>query len=258
LQTLIIIQPLHRMGEAMSQNSEIAEKLRGILRLRYEPVAVKLIRPGEALPEGYVIPDHNISHCQSIMRARKGEKLLLPAEKHSCPAGGSALGVMETPTKIQTGEFHYRIGMFETQEAAKAMIDARTEMGEEIAATMVAPLAEADFEPDAVVIVDMPERLYWLVAATTYMTGGRVPMSTAAFQATCVDATIIPIVEQRINFSMGCYGCRRRTDISLDEMIVGIPNAKLPKLVEALEKIAVGPMEKVVKDGTRDYIIIKV
>jgi uncharacterized protein (DUF169 family) len=59
-----------------------------------------------------------------------------------------------------------------------------------------------------------------------------------------VDATLIPVVSGRMNMSLGCFGCRRATDIGNDEMIAGIPGKDLPELIENLEEIREGPMKK--------------
>jgi uncharacterized protein (DUF169 family) len=59
--------------------------------------------------------------------------------------------------------------------------------------------------------------------------------TTAVLQATCVDATIIPYKEKRLNFSFGCYGCRDATDIGPGEAIVGFPTDELPSIVSHLE-----------------------
>jgi outer membrane protein, multidrug efflux system len=54
-----------------------------------------------------------------------------------------------------------------------------------------------------VVIEDEPERLMWLLLADLNVAGGaRRSASTAVLQATCVDATVIPHLEQRLNFSL--------------------------------------------------------
>jgi len=59
----------------------------------------------------------------------------------------------------------------------------------------------------------------------------------AVLQATCVDATIIPHVEQRLNFSLGCYRCREATDLGANETVLGFPGALLSELVLALERL---------------------
>jgi uncharacterized protein (DUF169 family) len=227
------------------ENAKIADKLVKLLDLRHEPVAVKVIKKGEKIPEGFNEPEKNIRHCQSIMRARKGESFVIPAGKHACMVGASSLGLVPLPTKVKEGEFHSNIGMFDCCDAAANMICQRSEFEEESTiATVVGPLKEFKTKPDVVILVDLPETLYWLIPAATFFEGGRQAFSTAAFQATCVDSTIIPITSGKMNMSLGCYGCRRATDIRNDEMIAGIPYRNLEKMIEALEKISEGPMQK--------------
>nr|WP_321498864.1 DUF169 domain-containing protein [uncultured Methanolobus sp.] len=226
-------------------NAEISDKLVKLLDLRHEPVAVKVIKKGETIPQGSDEPEKNIRHCQSIMRARKGESFVIPADKHACMVGASSLGLVPLPPKVKEGDFHANLGLFDCCDAAANMIDQRFEFEEESTiATVVGPLKDFKTEPDVVVLVDLPETLYWLIPAATFFEGGRQAFSTAAFQATCVDSTIIPIVSGKMNMSLGCYGCRRATDIQNDEMIAGIPYKNLEKMIEALEKIANGPMQK--------------
>jgi uncharacterized protein (DUF169 family) len=225
-------------------NLEIAEKLVGLLDLKYEPVAVKIIKKGESIPEGFAEPEGNIRHCQSIMRARKGESFLIPVDKHACVVGASSLGLMATPEKVVVGDFHANLGMFDCSEAAANMIAQRSQLDEGSVATLVAPLKEFNIEPDVVIIVDLPETLYWLIPAATFFEGGRLDFNTAAFQATCVDSTVIPLLTGKMNMSLGCFGCRKATDIENSEMIAGIPFKNMGKMLEALEKIHDGPMEK--------------
>jgi uncharacterized protein (DUF169 family) len=226
-------------------NVEISDKLVKLLNLRYEPVAVKIVKKGEVIPEGFSGPEKNIRHCQSIMRARKGESFVIPADKHACVVGASSLGLVPTPSKVKEGDFHAKLGMFDCTDAAANMICQRSEFEEESTiATVVAPLKDFKTKPDVVVIVDLPETLYWLIPAATFFEGGRQAFSTAAFQATCVDSTIIPLLSGKMNMSLGCYGCRRSTDIGNDEMIAGIPYENLEKMVESLERIHEGPMQK--------------
>jgi uncharacterized protein (DUF169 family) len=99
-----------------------------------------------------------------------------------------------------------------------------------------APLAECPALPDVVVVEDLPERLMWLLLADLNVAGGERRIgSTAVLQATCVDSTIIPLLEDRLNFSLGCYGCREATDIGPTEAVLGFPGTRLAGIVEALE-----------------------
>jgi uncharacterized protein (DUF169 family) len=114
-----------------------------------------------------------------------------------------------------------------------------------IQAVAVSPLSKAKLKPDVVVVTGTPEQVYWIIpAATTFSVGGRVTVDIATAQASCGDSTIIPMVTGNVNISLGCFGCRKSTDIKPDEMLVGIPMSKLPDMVKALEKMGAGPIPK--------------
>lgn len=225
---------------------EMSKKIVDILGLPTEPVAVTLIKKGDKLPEGYVEPEKPIRHCQSIMKARKGEMLLIPEAKEACPVGASALGMVPLPEKVKSGEFHHNLGMYESAQAAARMIEQRSALEEgSIQAVAVSPLSKAKLIPDVVIITGTPEQVYWLIpAASTFSIGGRVTVEMASVQASCVDSTVVPFVKGNINVSLGCFGCRKSTDIKPEEMLVGIPMNKLPDMVNALEKLGAGPIPK--------------
>ena len=101
------------------------------------------------------------------------------------------------------------------------------------------PLDQAEYEPDLVVVEDEVEKLMWIGLAYLHVTGGeRIEASTAILQAACVDSTIIPYQEHRLNMSYGCYGCRDATDIGPNETVLGFPAEMLPAIHEHLEYLA--------------------
>ena len=82
--------------------------------------------------------------------------------------------------------------------------------------------------PEIVVVEDEVEKLMWIALSSLHAKGGaRVQSSTAILQATCVDSTIIPYLENRLNIGYGCYGCRDATDIGPNETVLGFPAAML-------------------------------
>ncbi|MDW5561580.1 MAG: DUF169 domain-containing protein [Methanomassiliicoccus sp.] len=230
----------------MTECEEQSRKLVEALGLRNEPVAITLIKKGQSLPEGYVAPDKPIRHCQAIMRARKGELLVVQGDKQACPVGASSLGIVPVPEKVVSGEFHYNMGMYESQEAARSTIAQRPSLeAGSIEATAVAPLSKAKLKPDVVIVSGMPEQVFWLIpAASTFSMGGRVTVNMAAVQAACADSTVVPYVEGHVNISLGCFGCRKTTDIGPEEMLVGIPGSKMKEIVAAVERMKEGPIPK--------------
>lgn len=216
------------------------------LGLKFEPVAITLVKAGQSAPAEYRQPDKPIRHCQAIMRARRGEVLTIPADKQACPVGASSLGMVPMSEKVRSGEFHHNMGMYGGQDAARTTIEQRPSLETgSVQATAVAPLGKAALEPDVVVVTGTPEQMFWLVpAATTFSAGGRVAVNMASVQASCADSTIVPYLSGDVNISLGCFGCRKTTDIGPEEMLVGIPGAKLKDIVAAVEKMKAGPIPK--------------
>ncbi|MDR2698888.1 MAG: DUF169 domain-containing protein [Candidatus Methanoplasma sp.] len=230
------------MSETLETNAEYAGKMKSMLNLRSEPVAVKLIKEGCEYPPGPEMPEPQISHCQAVFRARKGGSFRLPFEKESCHVGAAVLGMTETPAKAASGEFHAGIGIHDSVEAAKRMMDERVMIPYRTIGETVCPLKDADFVPDVVIIIDTAERMYWIVSLMAGGKGGRASFSTAPFQCACEDVTAVPIVTGSPNVSLGCFGCRKKTDMAGDELACGIPYGLMPEYVSRLERYSKGPL----------------
>ena len=228
-------------------NAGYASKIKSILQLNHEPVAVKLIAVGEDFI-GYSKPERQMSHCQAIMRARKGECITLKPEDMTCHVGSSALNMVETPDGVADGTFHLNLGGFESTEAAAKLISEREILDKKMIGEMVYPLKDANFEPDVIVIIDMPEKIYWLVPLMTNEKGGKANFSMGSFQCTCEDVTAYPYVTQKPNISLGCYGCRRRTDMTSNELAAGVPYGMMPDFINRLEILGSGIMQKAKRD----------
>jgi len=236
------------MTDILKTNAEYAEKMKSILKLRYEPVAVKLIKEGEKYPNGATIPAAQLSHCQAVFRAKKGECISIPFEMTNCHVGAAVLGMTETPEKVASGEFHAGTGIHDSVAAAARMIEERIVIPYKTVGEVVCPLKNADFVPDAVIIIDIPERVYWIVAMMSAEKGERAEFSTAPFQCACEDVTAFPIMSGSPNISLGCFGCRKKTDMLSDEMACGMPYGLINGYVSRLERYSEGPISKAKRD----------
>lgn len=232
----------------IAKNADYASKIKTLLGTRYEPVAVKLVDDSFKVPSYFKEPEGQISHCQAVFRAKGGECLSMPFAKHACHVGTSAMNMSDTPEKVASGDFHNNIGIHNSAAAAGKMISERMVPAKRSTGEIVCPLSKADFEPDVVAIIDVPERIYWVEAASTAEKGGRAQFSTSPFQCVCEDIVSVPIVTGRPNISLGCYGCRRKTDMKPEEMVCGIPYADIPAFAEQLGKYGSGVLTKAKRD----------
>ncbi len=236
------------MSELLAKNALMASKLKDTIKLRYEPVAVKLIKKGETFPEGYNTPEKQLSHCQAVFAAKNGEKLSMPLEMQGCMVGAATLGMTEKAEKVKNGEFHAGMGIHESPASAANMISMVTDIDYETVGEIVCPLKDANFEPDVVIFVDIPERIYWVECMHTYTSGGRVSYLTAPFQCACADITAYPMMKGVPNISIGCFGCRKKTDMKADEMAMGVPYSDIVKNIDVMDKYAEGVMTKAKRD----------
>ncbi|NTU89127.1 MAG: 4Fe-4S binding protein, partial [Actinobacteria bacterium] len=98
-----------------------SKTLTDVLGLRWNPVAISLIPVGEPLPD-VPVPDERLRFCQSLMAARRGRSLMMPANRHACPDGTSILGLTEMPAKLASGELYILFHKLDSIEAAKRMV----------------------------------------------------------------------------------------------------------------------------------------
>jgi uncharacterized protein (DUF169 family) len=221
-------------------NATSARRLVEILGIDTEPVAVFLLGPESPLPTASFIKITGQRYCQLLMRARHGESVLLVPDELACPAAAAAFGFRPLPEGLATGKGLVGFGIVDDPGTGRRMFEGmpRLEPGR-VTMIAAAPLSLVQAGPDVIVVEGPPEALMWLALADLNVAGGeRRRGDTAVLQATCVDATVIPYIEQRLNYSLGCYGCREATDLGPNESVLGFPGTRLEPLLSALESLA--------------------
>lgn len=226
-----------------------AQTLKYFLELYRRPVAIRFLKKDEeALPE--YRSDLNLTFCQFVMLAQRGEKLLALADNLACANGAAALGLMAMPEKIKNGEMLSRLNLFATPEIAAqaSTLTPRIPLGA-YPRIMLAALDEADFEPQVVILQGKPAALMWVLIADNHQKGNRYTFTTAVSQGVCVDTAIIPFLEGRSNLSLSCYGGRGATDQGEDEVLLGVPFKDLESIVEVLPGLKNNIMKRGMEKG---------
>lgn len=224
----------------VSEIQDKAKRIRKSIDLRTHLVGVKFIfSEDETLPQeaeelkGY-------RYCQALMLARHGKHVTLNGEGISCPAAAAAFGFKPLPAGLKNGQGLVGFGITREDRTGIEMFDGMTTLTPgKLQKLYLFPMEKSVVEPDIVVIEDSVEKLMWIALAYLNAQGGkRIESSTAILQATCVDATIIPFVKNKMNLSYGCYGCRDATDIGTDEAVLGFPYPAYEKISENLEYLS--------------------
>jgi uncharacterized protein (DUF169 family) len=239
------------------QVKERAKTFKEKLGMNTYPVGVKFI-----LQEGKTIIEGSqkltgYRYCQALMEARHGKHVLLDKEGISCPAAAAAFGFKPLPDSLKNGKGLISFGITKHEDVGIEMFKGMDSLNPgELNSLYLFPLETAVIEPDIVVIEDLVERLMWVVLAYVNVKGGqRVESSTAVLQGTCVDATIIPYKQKKMNLSFGCYGCRDATDIELGESILGFPFSDFKNIADYIEYLS---LKAIINSRNKNaYIILK-
>ena len=89
---------------------DLSMKIKNKLGLEKSPVAIKLVLKEEDIPEGIPKIEENIRHCEMVQKAAQGNTFYATAEEQSCKGGAGAIGLMEPPEKVKSGEMYYSLG----------------------------------------------------------------------------------------------------------------------------------------------------
>jgi len=221
-------------------SAQTSDVLRNLLGNGTDPVAVFLLNQDQdhgAFDAFERLRSHR--YCQALMKARHGESVLLEPAGLSCPAAAAAFGFRPLSPQLANGKGLVGFGIVADEAVGKRMFACMPKLAEaSIASIALCPLRLAPHIPDVVVVEGPAEVLMWLLLADLNVHGGERRIGdTAVLQATCVDATVIPHLEQRLNFSLGCYGCREATDLLPGETVVGFPGARLDPFLGAVKML---------------------
>ena len=128
-----------------SDNSRYSEIIKEKLGLEREPVAVKFVKTEEDIPQGIEKVAKKARHCEFVTQAAAGDIFYASAQEQACKGGSSAMGLEPRPPKVESGEFYYGLGRFDSVETSKKVVDSLPKVDEENFALLYAPLKDADF-----------------------------------------------------------------------------------------------------------------
>jgi uncharacterized protein (DUF169 family) len=203
------------------------------------PVAVKLVRPGEPVPEKAKRPrrDMNvqIAICQAVAMSRRyGWTLAVGEEDVNCVLTKTAFGL--APLTEHYTEGNLACGMYTATKEAGARTEAATDRlpAGTITHLVTAAASRADFTPDALIIYGNPGQVMRLVTGALWKRGGAITSSFTG-RVDCSDEIIRPFLSGEYQVILPCYGDRVFSQTDDSEMAFSLPGAKMDELVEGLE-----------------------
>ncbi len=218
-----------------SDNNYWGTEIEKLLLLKTSPIVIKMLEKEEDIPEGSFRPWRDegihIAQCQAFALSRRQRMTVaMLKEDNWCPAPISAYG-MVTPREEYPGFPQ----VVEDQEAAKSLekTSPEFEYGKYIG-IVSAPLKNADFEPDVLIIFSNVTQLRSILYAVKYKEGSLVntvldPLRSCVF-------SIIPVMQTgEFRVTIPDPGEYLRTMCSDDEIIFSAPGEKIGSLVSGLQ-----------------------
>ncbi|MFH1487476.1 MAG: DUF169 domain-containing protein [Pseudomonadota bacterium] len=205
------------------------------MQLRTSPVAIKLIKSRDEIPEGAIRPVRDLGYhlalCQGFAMSRRNKATVaMLKEDHWCYLPVMAFGLAEPPDFFLEGNTFYQFSTGDL-DAARDLAEnlPRLESGKYIG-VVSAPLRNANFEHDVVVFYCNSSQLRCLLAAVKYKDGCLVT-STLDPSGACFQCTVPAIKTGECQVTVPCGGDRANALAQDDEMIFTVPRDKLDDLV---------------------------
>jgi uncharacterized protein (DUF169 family) len=228
----------------MPDLKKFADGLDRHVRPQSFPIAVRMVKAGEALPPKVRRPVQDLGFqtaiCQGFAIVRRyGWSIAIGAEDLSCPLARLVFGFAPRLDYYEQG--WACVGLYTQTPEAGAVTEALTEKFEvgEYQYLLAAPLHRTGFEPHVVVVYGTSGQVMRLVTAALWKRGGRITSSFSG-RIDCSDAVIVTLHSGQPQVILPCYGDRIFAQTDDNEMAVSIPGGWFDEIVEGLEGTSQG------------------
>jgi len=220
------LEELHEMGT----------ELEYWLRMRVHPIAVKLLRNKEEVPEGAIIPTrdwaHKYSLCQSFARSqRNGETIAMFKEDNWCPEPVIGLGFVERTPYFLEGHHRHPDSIKDLKAASewcKNMPHLEYNLYQGIVS---APVNTCNFLPDVILMHVNGMMTSQLLIVKNWIDGKDIHAQLSG-HAVCVYSIVPTILKKDCNIAVPCKGDRRLAFAQDDEIIFTMVPEMLPNFIE--------------------------
>lgn len=217
---------------------EYADTLEKLLRLKTYPLAIKLLEKGEDVPDGAKRPVKDYGYrfitCQGFSESRRsGTTIVQMKEDMWCFEAALGYGLIEPIAYFLEGNTRYPQAV-STLQAGKDWAHAfpRLDYGKYVA-IVSAPLEEAKFQPDLVMIYCNSIQLTNLLMARTWIDGHDIAC-TLSGHGGCIHS-VVPVIKKRnCQVTFPCWGDRRRAFAQDDEIVFSAPIEKVKDIITGL------------------------
>jgi uncharacterized protein (DUF169 family) len=207
---------------SINKYNTYGEELEYKLKLRTDPIAVKMLEEEADIPEEAFRPNRDkgihLAQCQAFaMSRRDGMTVAMLKEDHWCFTPLVAYGLFDKPEDEDIQNFF----LFQKFKKDKYI------------GLLSAPLKTSTFEPDLVMVYCEPAQLRTMLMPLHHF-GEQPVVNSQFFPPSCAHA-VVPVIDKKQYFvTLPDIGEDMRTIGSKEEIIISIPRDKLEEVVKGL------------------------
>lgn len=215
---------------------ELGEKLKELLELDNEPVAIKWsVRE----PINIEKEQEKSRFCTKLEKAMKGEVFYATAEEEECMGGARYSGLKdkcEFPANMQSGSFLVGRGVYKNVPAVQRSWKQNMNVEPGIFNAMLfAPINKAEFDPDIIFIVCKANQGMEILHANAYDSGAHGLGADSG--PICSSMAAVPYLTGKVTYGFGDVGARNNMNVKPEEVMVSIPASELSRIISNLEEM---------------------
>lgn len=224
-------------------DNKLGEKLKELLKLENEPVAIKW---SVKEPKNIEKEEEKSRFCTKLEKAMHGEVFYATAEEEECMGGARYSGLKdkcEFPANMQSGSFLVPMGVYKDIPAVQRSWKNNLNVDPGIfQAVTFAPLSKAEFDPDVIFIVCKAKQGMEILHANAYDSGTHGLGADSG--PICSSMAAVPYLTGKVTYGFGDVGARNNMNIKPEEVMVSIPASELSRIVSNLEDMRTKRMFK--------------
>jgi uncharacterized protein (DUF169 family) len=220
------------------KNKPASDLLCRYLKLSTPPVALRMCASKAGLPPKVKIPRKDwgldFRACQAVHVARRYEiAVAVPKDEMPCPTGAVALGFYKPNAVYYSGLYLSPMEMSQQAKKVRAKNTPKLKAGK-YSYLLAAPLDQAAFQPDVILIYGNPGQISRLVQAAVLKTGKALSAQTTVATA-CAEWVSAAMNTGQCQYVFPCDGERKYGALDDSEMVFSIPYQKMEEILSALK-----------------------